>query len=243
MPLYAIDEKTPHLATGVWVAESAQVVGDVSLGEGASVWFGVVIRADNEPMTIGAGSNIQDAAVLHSDPGYPLTIGENVTVGHQAMLHGCSVGDGALIGIGAVVLNGAKIGKNCLVGAGALVTEGKVFPDGCLIVGSPAVVKRELSNEQIAGLVLSARHYRNNAQRFARSLKRIKCCFVRSSGQRVVDAFIHMLSAVGGAAQKTVAVVICQSVVAATTIAALCLRLAQSRPAKPGDGTSSVARC
>jgi carbonic anhydrase/acetyltransferase-like protein (isoleucine patch superfamily) len=171
MALYAIDDKIPQLATGVWVADSAQVVGDVSLGEQASVWFGVVIRADNEPMVIGAGSNIQEAAVLHSDPGYPLTIGENVTVGHQVMLHGCTVGDGSLIGIGAVVLNGAKIGRNCLVGAGALVTEGKVFPDGSLIVGSPAVVKRELTPEQIEGLEQSARHYQANAARFARALK------------------------------------------------------------------------
>lgn len=173
MALYAIDNKTPQLATRVWVAESAQVVGDVSLGESASVWFGAIVRADNEPMVIGAGSNVQEAAVLHSDPGYPLTIGDNVTVGHRVVLHGCSVGDGSLIGIGAVVLNGAKIGKNCLVGAGALVTEGKVFPDGCLIVGSPAVVKRELSSGQIEGLAKSAANYVQNAQRFARGLKRI----------------------------------------------------------------------
>lgn len=173
MALYAIDHKTPQVAPDAWIADSAQVIGDVTLGAKASVWFGAIARADNEPMTIGAGSNVQEAAVLHSDPGYPLTIGENVTVGHQVVLHGCTVGDGSLIGIGAVVLNGAKIGKNCLVGAGALVTEGKVFPDGCLIVGSPAVVKRELSPEQIAGLEKSAKHYKSNAERFARGLKRI----------------------------------------------------------------------
>jgi len=173
MALYDIDGQSPQCAEGVWVADSAQVVGNVALGANASVWFCVVIRADNEPMRIGAGSNIQEAAVLHSDPGYPLTIGDNVTVGHRVVLHGCTVGDGSLIGIGAVVLNGAKIGKNCLVGAGALVTEGKVFPDGCLIVGSPAVIKRELLPEQITGLGQSAAHYVRNAARFTRGLKRI----------------------------------------------------------------------
>lgn len=173
MARYAIDHKTPQVASDAWIADSAQVIGDVTLGAKASVWFGAIARADNEPMTIGAGSNVQEAAVLHSDPGYPLTIGENVTVGHQVVLHGCTVGDGSLIGIGAVVLNGARIGKNCLVGAGALVTEGKVFPDGSLIVGSPAVVKRELTPEQIEGLAQSSKHYVNNAQRFFRGLRRI----------------------------------------------------------------------
>ncbi len=172
MALYAIDDKTPQVAPDAWIADSAQVIGNVSIGAQASVWFGAIVRADNEPMAIGAGSNVQEGAVLHSDPGYPLNIGENVTVGHQVMLHGCTVGDGSLIGIGAVVLNGAKIGRNCLVGAGALVTEGKVFPDGSLIVGSPAVVRRELSPEQIEGLQQSARHYRQNAARFAQGLRR-----------------------------------------------------------------------
>lgn len=173
MALYAIDEHSPHCAAGVWVAESAQVMGRVHLGEQASVWFGAVVRADNEPMHIGAGSNIQDGAVLHSDPGSPLCIGENVTVGHQAMLHGCTVGDGSLIGIAAVVLNGARIGKNCLVGAGALVTQGKEFEDGSLIVGNPAVVKRPLTDAEIASLQKSAAHYRQNAQRFAQGLRRV----------------------------------------------------------------------
>lgn len=170
MALYEIDGHAPQCGTNVWVADSAQVMGQVSLGDQASVWFGAVVRADNEPMTIGAGSNIQDASVLHSDPGSPLTIGENVTVGHKVVLHGCSIGDGSLIGIGAVVLNGAKIGKNCLVGAGALVTEGKVFPDGSLIVGSPAVAKRELTAAQTQGLQDSAARYRTNARRYAASL-------------------------------------------------------------------------
>lgn len=173
MALYEIDGHRPQCADGVWVADSAQVIGNVTLGANASIWFGVVIRADNEAMHIGAGSNIQEAAVLHSDPGSPLTIGDNVTVGHQAMLHGCTVGDGSLIGIGAVVLNGARIGRNCLVGSGALVTEDKVFPDGSLIVGSPAIVKRELSAEQIEGLNKSVHHYVDNARRFTSGLRRI----------------------------------------------------------------------
>lgn len=170
MTVYRLGEQQPHLDQDTWVAPSAQVIGRVHLEVGCSVWFGAVIRADNEPMHIGAGSNVQDGAVLHSDPGFPLHIGANVTVGHQAMLHGCTVGDGSLVGIGAVVLNGARIGKHCLVAAGALVTEGKSFPDGSLIVGSPAVVKRELSPEQIGALQESARHYRENARRYAETL-------------------------------------------------------------------------
>ncbi len=173
MATYSLNDKKPQIAQDAWIADSAQVIGDVKLGEKSSVWFGAIIRADNEPMLIGAGSNVQESAVLHSDSGFPLTVGENVTVGHQVMLHGCTIGDGTLIGIGAIVLNGAKIGKNCLVGAGALVTEGKVFPDGSLIVGSPAVVKRELNSQQIEGMIQSAKHYQNNAARFSRVLQRI----------------------------------------------------------------------
>lgn len=171
MTSYRLGEHAPALAVGVWVAPSAQVMGNVHLGADSSVWYGAVVRADNEPMYIGAGSNVQDGAVLHSDPGFALTIGENVTVGHQAMLHGCTVGDGSLIGIGAIVLNGARIGKNCLVAAGALVTEGKHFPDGSLIVGSPATVKRSLSAEQIEGLLASAVNYRANARKHAQHLE------------------------------------------------------------------------
>lgn len=170
MTVYRLGEQQPRLDQDTWVAPSAQVMGHVHLEMGCSVWFGAVVRADNEPMRIGAGSNVQDGAVLHSDPGFPLHIGENVTIGHQAMLHGCTVGAGSLIGIGAVVLNGARIGKHCLVAAGALVTEGKSFPDGSLIVGSPAVVKRELSPKQINGLLDSARHYRENACRYRETL-------------------------------------------------------------------------
>ena len=173
MAIYELDGIAPVVSESTWVADSAEVIGNVHFGENTSVWFGVIIRADNEPMMIGAGTNIQESAVLHSDAGKPLTLGENVTIGHKAMLHGCTVGDGSLIGIGAVILNGAKIGKNCLVGAGALVTEGKEFPDGMLIVGSPALAKRKMSPEAIASVQGAARHYIENAKRFRDGLKKI----------------------------------------------------------------------
>ena len=173
MAVYQLDALTPRLADTAWVADSAQVIGNVDLAEGVSVWFGAVLRGDNEPMRIGRNSNVQDGSVLHSDLGSPLTLGENVTVGHQVMLHGCTVGDGSLVGIKAVVLNGAKIGKNCLVGAGALVTEGKEFADGSMILGSPAKVVRELTPEQIEGLRRAAEHYVSNARRYAAGLKKI----------------------------------------------------------------------
>ena len=173
MALYSLDDKTPQLAEGAWVAGSAEVVGDVYLGANASVWFGCVLRGDSDRLSIGEGSNIQDASVLHADAGVPLTIGKNVSVGHKVMLHGCTVGDGSLIGIGAIVLNRAVIGKNCLVGAGSLVTEGKEFPDGSMILGSPAKAVRMLSPEQIEGLQGIARHYVENAKRFKNGLKKI----------------------------------------------------------------------
>lgn len=173
MALYALDERTPQVAETAWVAESAQVIGGVTLGPDSSVWPGVVIRGDSGPISVGEGSNIQDNSVLHADEGVPLTIGKHVTVGHQVMLHGCTVGDESLIGIGAIVLNNAKIGRNCLVGAGALVTEGKEFPDGSMIVGSPAKVVRQLTPEQIEGLRRSARHYMDNARRYRAGLKKI----------------------------------------------------------------------
>lgn len=173
MALYELDGLAPQVAAGAWIADSAEVVGAVEIGADASIWFGAVVRGDTETIRIGAGTNIQDASVLHADIGKPLTIGENVTVGHQVMLHGCTIGDGSLIGIGAVVLNGARIGKGCLVGAGALVTEGKEFPDGSMILGSPAKAVRELSDEQKQGLLASARHYVANAQRFRAGLKKI----------------------------------------------------------------------
>nr|WP_315204260.1 gamma carbonic anhydrase family protein [uncultured Albidiferax sp.] len=173
MALYALDGIAPQVAATAWVADSAEVMGDVELGEDSSVWFGVVVRGDNHRIAIGRGSNVQDLSVLHTDVGVPLTIGENVTIGHQVMLHGCTVGDGSLIGIGAVVLNGARIGKNCLVGAGALVTEGKEFPDGCLIIGSPAKVARALTPVQIEGLQRSAQGYVANARRFKNGLQKL----------------------------------------------------------------------
>jgi len=173
MAIYQLGDDAPQLASGAWVADSAQVIGRVTLEEGASVWFGAVVRGDNERITIGAGSNVQDGSVLHTDMGSPLTLGRGVTVGHQVMLHGCTVGDGSLIGIQAVVLNGAKIGKNCLVGAGSLVTEGKEFPDGSLIIGSPARVVRTLDAEQIARMQLGAPHYVENAKRYATACKRL----------------------------------------------------------------------
>lgn len=173
MAIYELDGKAPELGAGTWVADSAQVIGAVALGENASVWFGAVIRGDTETIRIGRNSNVQDLSVMHADIGMPLTIGDNVTVGHQVMLHGCTIGDESLIGIGAVILNGAKIGKNCLVGAGALVTEGKEFPDGSMIIGSPAKVVRQLTPEQMEGLRLSALHYIENARRFKSGLRKI----------------------------------------------------------------------
>ncbi|MEY2684162.1 MAG: hypothetical protein RJA09_1306, partial [Pseudomonadota bacterium] len=166
-------DKSPQIHPTAFVADSAQVIGDVVMGENSSIWFGAIARGDTETLTIGAGSNIQDASVLHADHGYPLTIGERVTVGHQVMLHGCTIGDESLIGIGAVVLNGAQIGKNCLVGAGSLVTEGKVFPDGSMILGSPARVVRQLTPEQIEGLRRSAQGYIDNARRFRAGLQKL----------------------------------------------------------------------
>ncbi|RZJ20007.1 MAG: gamma carbonic anhydrase family protein [Haliea sp.] len=173
MAIYQLDQLAPKMHDTAWVADSAQVIGDVELAEGVSVWFGTVIRGDTESVRIGRGSNIQDASVLHADPGVPLNIGENVSIGHQVMLHGCTIGDGSLIGIGAVVLNRARIGKNCLVGAGSLVTEGKEFPDGSMILGSPAKAVRQLSPEQIEGLKTIAHHYVENARRYKAGLKKI----------------------------------------------------------------------
>ena len=173
MALYELDGIAPDVHHSAWIADSAQVMGQVMIGEDASVWFGTVVRGDTDTIRIGRRSNIQDASILHADRGMPLTIGENVTVGHQVMLHGCTIGDGSLIGIQAVVLNGARIGKNCLVGAGSLVTEGKEFPDGSMILGSPAKVVRQLTPEQIEGLQRSAQGYVDNAKRFKLGLRKI----------------------------------------------------------------------
>lgn len=173
MPLYEFDGTAPMLGADSWVAPSADLIGDVRLGDEASVWFGAVIRGDNTPIVIGARSNVQEGAALHSDPGAPLTIGADVTVGHHAILHGCTVGARSLIGMGAVVLNRAVIGEDCIVGAGALVTEGKAFPAGSLIVGSPARAVRTLDEMAKAMLLASARVYVAKAQEYARGLKRV----------------------------------------------------------------------
>ena len=173
MAIHQLDDTAPQVHPTAWVAETAVVVGKVSLAENASVWYGAVLRGDNDHIRVGANSNVQDGSVLHTDHGTPLTIGDNVTVGHQVTLHGCSIGDNSLIGIQSIVLNGAKIGRNCLVGAGSLVTEGKEFPDGVLIVGRPAKVVRELTAEQIAGLQRSASHYVQQQQRHASQRKRL----------------------------------------------------------------------
>jgi carbonic anhydrase/acetyltransferase-like protein (isoleucine patch superfamily) len=173
MAIYSLNNLTPNIAPTAWVADSADVMGNVTLADNVSIWFGAVLRGDTSTITIGENSNVQDNSVLHADEGMPLTIGANVTVGHQVMLHGCTIGDGSLIGIGAVVLNGAVIGKGCLVGAGALVTEGKLFPDGSMIIGSPAKAVKELSAEQVARLKFSAEHYVENAARYRTSLKQI----------------------------------------------------------------------
>ena len=173
MALYQLDAHRPEVHESAWVADNAQVMGAVTMEADASVWFGATVRGDTEHITIGEGANIQDGSVLHADHGMPLKVGKHVTVGHMVMLHGCTIGDESLIGIGAVVLNGAKIGKNCLVGAGSLVTEGKEFPDGSMIMGTPAKVVRQLTPEQIQGLRQSAKHYIENAQRFKAGLKKI----------------------------------------------------------------------
>ena len=173
MAIYELDGLAPQLGEGAWVADSAQVIGNVKLADGASVWFGAVLRGDNEPMRIGKGTNIQEGSVLHSDPGFPLTLGENVTIGHQVMLHGCTVGDGTLIGIKSVVLNGAKIGRNCIVGAGALVTEGKEFPDNSLIVGTPARAVRSLDDKAAQAIANGADIYVRRWQHYAKALKRV----------------------------------------------------------------------
>lgn len=172
MPLYALDGVSPETpADGqFWIAPGAQVIGKVRLCAGVSIWFGVVLRGDNEEIFVGPGSNIQDNSVVHTDPGFPVRIGENCTIGHRAILHGCTIGDNSLVGMGATLLNGARIGGNCLVGANALITEGKVFPDNVLIVGSPAKVTRELEAGAISRLAESAARYVANGGRYAKGL-------------------------------------------------------------------------
>jgi carbonic anhydrase/acetyltransferase-like protein (isoleucine patch superfamily) len=174
MPIYRLGEHTPQIDPSAWIADNATVIGNVTLGAGVNVWFGAVLRGDNEPIVIGAGSNVQEGAVLHTDPGFPLTLGKSVTVGHQAMLHGCTVGDGALIGIQAVVLNGTVIGRECLVGACALVTEGKAFDDGSMILGSPAKVTRMLTADQRGAQWGIAQRYVVRGQRYRDTLVRVE---------------------------------------------------------------------
>lgn len=173
MSVYALGDSKPQLPPQgeYWVAPSASVIGDVILHTNASVWFGATLRGDNDPITVGPDSNIQDGSVLHTDFGSPLTLGRGVTVGHNAMLHGCEVGDYSLIGIGAVVLNGVRIGRNCIIGANALITEGKVIPDNSLVMGQPGKVVRERDPEHIAVLQMSADHYVQNWKRFAAELR------------------------------------------------------------------------
>ncbi len=174
MPVYRYADKVPIIAPTAYVADGARVIGHVELGEHASVWFNAVLRGDNDWIRIGAGSNVQESAVLHTDPGHPLTVGAQVTIGHQAMLHGCTVGDGSLIGIQAIVLNGARIGRGCLIGAGALVTEGKAIPDFSLVMGTPAKVVRTLGEDDAARLRVSAQSYVDRAARFREHLERLR---------------------------------------------------------------------
>lgn len=175
MTVYSLGDIAPNLPSEdeYWIAPTASVMGNVVLEQNASVWWGAVVRGDNDPITIGRGSNIQDGSVLHTDAGIPLTIGANVTVGHMVMLHGCSIGDGSLIGIGSIILNGAKIGKNCLIGAGALITEGKEIPDNSMVVGAPGKIIREVSEHQAMILQASALHYVENWKRYRAGLKAI----------------------------------------------------------------------
>ena len=173
MAIYQLGEWQPDIAESAWVAGSAEVIGRVTLEADVNIWFGSILRGDTEFLHLGAGTNVQDGSVLHADKGFPLQVGPRVSIGHHVTLHGCSVGEGTLIGMGAVVLNGAKIGKHCLVGAGALVTEGKEIPDGSLVVGSPARVIRPLSAEQIQGLEANAAHYIENARLYAAQMKKI----------------------------------------------------------------------
>lgn len=170
MPIYALDDLTPKIAADAWVAPDANIVGNIILEAATSVWFGCTLRGDNEPIVVGAGSNVQEDVVMHTDPGFPLTIGTGCTIGHKAMLHGCTLGDNTLIGMGATVLNGAKIGQNCLIGACALITEGKEIPDGSLVMGAPGKIVRSLDETALAGLRRTTLHYQKNAARFRAGL-------------------------------------------------------------------------
>jgi carbonic anhydrase/acetyltransferase-like protein (isoleucine patch superfamily) len=175
MPIYSLDGIAPQFddRAGNWIAPDAVLIGRVRVGKNAGIWFGAVLRGDNEPIAIGADSNVQEHVVMHTDPGFPLTIGEGCTIGHRATLHGCTIGDNSLVGMGAIILNGARIGANSLVGAGALVTEGKEFPERSLIVGSPAKAIRTLDDAAVERLRMSAAHYVENARRFRLGLETV----------------------------------------------------------------------
>lgn len=173
MTIYALGDKSPTINAAAWVAPDANVIGNVVLDARASVWFCATLRGDNEVIHVGAGSNVQENCVCHTDLGYPLIIGENCTIGHKVMLHGCQIGNNSLIGMGATILNGAKIGNNCLIGAGALITEGKEIPDGSLVMGVPGKVVRQLDAAAIQGLTQSALHYQDNMRRFRSDLRQI----------------------------------------------------------------------
>lgn len=173
MTIYALKDTAPQLAEDVWIAPSAELIGKIVLEEKTSIWFGAILRGDNEEIVVGAGSNLQEQVMCHTDPGYPLRIGANCTIGHKAMLHGCTIGENSLVGMGATVLNGAQIGKNCLIGAGALVPEGRIIPDGSLVVGVPGKVIRELDTAAIDGLKASALSYQRNAARFREELRQL----------------------------------------------------------------------
>ncbi|WP_283638141.1 gamma carbonic anhydrase family protein [Marinovum algicola] len=171
MTLYALDGLRPEIAEDTWIAPDANLIGRIVVETGGSVWFGCTLRGDNEEIRVGAGSNVQENVVCHTDPGFPLRIGSGCTIGHKAMLHGCVIGENSLIGMGATVLNGARIGRNCLIGAGALITEGKEIPDGSLVMGTPGKVVRQLDDSAIEGLRKSARHYQDNMRRFRAGLE------------------------------------------------------------------------
>ena len=172
--LYSLAERTPITRGEVFIAPSATVIGSVVIEQHASLWFNVVVRGDNETITIGENANVQDGCILHTDPGIPLTIGRNVTVGHKVVLHGCTIGEGSLIGINSVILNRAIVGRHCLIGANALVTEGKEIPDGSVVMGSPGKIVRTLDEGEIAGLARSAEHYVANARRYREALSTVQ---------------------------------------------------------------------
>ena len=167
---YDLEDKKPKNSGENWIAPNATIIGDVTLEKNSSVWFNAVIRGDNENIHVGEGSNVQDGSVLHTDPGCPLRLGKDVTIGHIVMLHGCTIGDNSLIGIGAVILNNAKIGKNCIIGAKALITENKVIPDNSLVVGAPGRVVRKLTDEEIGKITENAKHYQDNWKRYVKTV-------------------------------------------------------------------------